>query len=109
MKRSPLFVCLLFGSVLPAQAQAPAVYRWSKPIDLGPRKNEEIAAVVIDSDVFAATRSGLPDLRVVDEQIAEVPFQIEPEVEYRQERTRQSFEPQVMSLREEGRAIEIHL
>jgi hypothetical protein len=103
------FAVLLLGLALPAQAQAPVPYRWSKPIDLGPIKNEEIVSITLDSDIFAATRAGLPDLRVVDDQNAEVPFQIEPDVEYRQERTRQSFDTQVVSLREEGKAIEIHL
>jgi hypothetical protein len=105
---SPLLVWLL-GSALPVAAQAPVIYRWSKSIELKPRKNEEVAAVVLDSAVFAATRAGFPDLRVIDEQLAEVPFQIEPDVEYREERTRRSFDTQVVSLREEGRAIEIHL
>jgi hypothetical protein len=110
MKWLPLlFVSSTFGLALPAEAQAPVTYHWSKPINLGAIKNEEIASVTLDSEVFAATRAGLADMRVVDDQEAQVPFQIEQDMEYRQERTRRSFDMQVVSLREEGKAIEIRL
>ncbi len=84
-------------------------FRFWKPIDRGAAKDEEIVAFTLDSDIFAATRAGLPDLRIVDEAQAEAPYLIEPQVEYRQERTRQTFNTDIVTLRPDGNAIEVHL
>ena len=104
-----LVACLVLGSVLPLAAQEPARYRFWRDIDRGAAPSEEIVAFTLDSDVYAATRDAFPDLRVFDDAQAEAPYQIEPDVEFREERTRHTFPTEVVSLHEEGTAIEIRL
>ena len=41
-------------------------FRFSKEIDRGEAEQESILAVTFDSDVYAATRAGFPDLRIFD-------------------------------------------
>ena len=52
--------------------------RFSKELDRGAAAGEEILAVVLDSDIYAATRDGYPDLRIVDDRGAIVPYLLEP-------------------------------
>lgn len=94
-----------------AQAQNPTStsFRFWKPIDRDAAQAEEIVAFTLDSDVYDATRAGLSDLRVLDEAQAEAPYVIEPEFEFRQERSRQSFNSNIVTLRPDGNAIEVHL
>ena len=49
------------------------------------------------------------DLRILDETDAEAPYQIEPDVEYREERIRHTGEVEIISLREEGNSIEVRV
>lgn len=104
-----LVACLTLGAALPAAAEAPTPFRYWKTIDRGGAQDEEIVAFVLDSDVYGATRGGFPDMRVVDDVQAEAPFQLEPDVEFREERTRQAFGTEIVSLREEGTAVEVRL
>jgi hypothetical protein len=110
MKRVHGFLaCLVLISAAQAQNPTAGRFRFVKTIDRAAAKDEEIVAFTLDSDIYAATRAGLPDLRIVDEAQAEVPFVIEPQVEYRQEHTRQSFNTEIVALRPDGNAIEVHL
>jgi hypothetical protein len=104
-----LVACLILFSAVQAQNQTSVRFRFWKPIDRGAGKDEEIVAFTLDSNIYAATRAGLPDLRVVDEAQAEAPYLIEPQIEFRQERTRQTFNTDIVMLRPNGNAIEIHL
>jgi hypothetical protein len=104
-----VITCVLGSFALLAAVSATANLHYWKAIDSGTIKDEEIVAVTFDSDLFAATRAGYPDLRIVDEQQNEVPCQCEPAVEYRQTRTRQSVATQVVSLHQEGNAIQLRL
>lgn len=110
MKLLPaLTVCLILGSTMPAGAETLGRFRFWKPVDRGPSQDEEIIAGILDSDIYAATRAGLPDLRIGDQTEAEVPFQLEPDVEFREERTRQPFATEIVSLHEDGNAIEVRV
>jgi hypothetical protein len=102
-------VCLVVGSGFSAWAQTPEQFRFSKSIEREPARDEEIVACPLDSDVYAATRESFPDLRLVDEAGAEVPYQLEPDVEFREDRTRRPFATEVVALREEGPSIEVRL
>jgi len=98
-----LVACLML--VAAVQAQNQTRFRFLKPIDRGAARDEEIVAFTLDSDIYAATRAGLPDLRIVDEAQAEEPYLIEPQVEYRQERLRQTFSTDIVTLRKDGNGI----
>jgi len=113
-----LAVCLVFGcalpvwgrlSSLPLMAEEPGQFRFWRDVARESSKEEEILSFTFDSDIYAATRDGLPDLRILDETLTEAPYQIEPDVEYREERTRHSGQVEVVSLREEGNAIEVRV
>ena len=105
-----LFCALAFLSGFsPATAGEAERFRFSREVDRGAAKNEEILSFTLDSDIYAATRDGLPDLRILDDTQSEAPYQIEPEVEYREEKTRHSGPTEVVSLREEGNAIEVQV
>lgn len=109
----PLFwafaLCLALGWVLPAAAESPGRFRFWRQIDRGASSEEEILTFALDSDIYAATRDGLPDLRILDGADREAPCQIEREVEYREQRTRHRGQVEGLSLREQGNAIEIGL
>lgn len=103
------FVCLLLLLALPAAA-APLAYRYAKPIERGPAAQEEIVAVPLDSQVYAASRDGFPDLRVLDASGAETPFLLEKIQETRSESARVWHGAEVASLRHlGGNRIEILL
>ncbi len=108
---------LVFGLVLLTQsgpsglvrAEGPAEFRFWRDVVRPPAKEEEILSFTLDSDMYAAMRDGLPDLRILDENDAGAPYQIEPDVEFREERTRHTGSLEVVSLREEGNAIEVRV
>lgn len=101
--------CLFLGWGVCAVAEEPGRFRFFRDIERGATGEEEILTFALDSDIYAATRDGLPDLRVFDDAHREAPFQIEPEVEYHEERTRRFGRVEGLSLREQGNAIEIRL
>ena len=90
---------LLLVSVVCAQNPMSVRFRFWKPIDRPAAKDEEIVTFTLDSDIYAATRAGMPDVRVLDEGQVETPFLIEPQVEYRQERSHQIFRTEIVKLR----------
>ena len=59
-------------------------------------------AVVLDSDIYAATRDGYPDVRVVDDRGATVPYLIEPVAKRATARLRQTCASKVASLHVDG-------
>lgn len=104
-----LFACLVFVSVVLADAQPLVRFRYWKPIDRAAAKDEEIVAFNLDSDIYAATRPGIPDLRVLDDVQAEAPYQLEADMEYREERTHQSFSTEIVTLKPDGNTLEVSL
>lgn len=109
MKTLGLSVCLVLVAMVSGADQTPVRFRYWKPIDRAAAKEEEIVAFNLDSDIYAATRPGYPDLRVIDEAMAEAPYQIEPDLEHREERTRQSFSTELVKARPDGNALEVQL
>jgi hypothetical protein len=93
---------------LPAAEEA-ASYRYWREVERGASRSEDILAFRLDSDIYAATRIGLPDLRILDDLDAEAPYQIEPEVEFRDERIRSTLDTEVVGLEEKGGSIEIRV
>jgi len=82
--------------------------RFSKELDRGAATGEEILAVTLDSDIYAATRDGYPDLRIVDDRGATVPYVLEPVAERRTTQVRQPCASKVVSLKvDEGKGLEI--
>jgi hypothetical protein len=103
-----MIACLAMGSASLAADEA-AQFRYSRQVDRGKARGEDIVAFSLDGEIYAATRDGLPDLRVLDGDHVAAPYQTEPNVEYFEERSRQTFPTEVTSLREEDGAVEIRL
>lgn len=64
-------VCL--GAGAPALADEPA-FRFGREVKPPPLKQEELLAITLDSDVFAATQAGLADVRLHDADGKAVPY-----------------------------------
>lgn len=109
MKTLGLSFCLVLVAIVSAAGQAPVRFRYWKPIDRPAAKDEEIVAFNLDSDIYAATRPNYPDLRVIDEAMAEAPYQIEPDLERREERIRQPFDTEIVKARPDGNALEVQV
>jgi hypothetical protein len=104
--RLALIFC--FGLSLTAQAAdgEPAL-QFSKELDRG-AIGEEILAVLLDGDIYAATRDGFPDLRIVDDRGAAVPYLLEPVAQRHTTQVRQPCASKVVSLHvDEGKGLEI--
>ena len=99
-----LIICLVFPH--PGSAAGPP-FRFRKDID-GQTAAEEIMAVVLDPEVHAATRDGYPDLRILDEAGAEVPFLLEQAKHREIVKVREACPSDVVSLRDrDGKSLEI--
>ena len=83
-------------------------YRYWKAVEQTQTAGEEILSVVLDGEIYAATADGLPDLRILDQSGAEVPYQLQQDTERKVERVRRATPSSVVSLKEQGEAIEIH-
>ncbi|MGR8935503.1 MAG: hypothetical protein ACU837_14090 [Gammaproteobacteria bacterium] len=96
--------------LLQAGATATEAYRFSRPIEWRGNGREELLAVPLDSRVYAATRAGFPDLRVVDRDAQEIPYLLEKAAETHIVRSRQNSGSKVLALRKkDANAIEITL
>ncbi len=104
-----LAVVLFAGlSAFAAAAEGDQRFQFRKQIDLGRAAGEEIVAVPLDSEVYAGTRDGYPDLRVVDDSSAFVPYLLEQTGKKRTNQLRESCASKLLSLRvEEGKGLEI--
>jgi hypothetical protein len=98
-----------FGLVLPATAaDRDGSLRFRKELDRGAASGDEILAVSLDSDIYAATRDGYPDLRILDDRSAAVSYLLEPAAARRTIKVRESCTSRVASLHvDEGKALEI--
>ena len=102
-------LCLLLVWALPSAAAEPETFRFHKEIEHGETGEESMIAVTFDDDVFAATRDGLPDLRVLDGQGRQTPLLIEKVVENIDYSVRKPLRSRVVSLREQGDDLKIIL
>lgn len=83
-------------------------FRFRKDLDRAASAGDEILAVPLDIDIYAATRDGYPDLRIVDDRNMQVPYMLEPVAERRTIHVREACASQVTSLHvENGKALEI--
>ena len=98
-----------FGlSVTASAADVEPALRFRKALDRGAASGEEILAVVLDRDIYAATRDGYPDVRIVDDRGTAVPYLLEPIAKHRTIQVRQPCAAKVVSLHvDEGRGLEI--
>jgi hypothetical protein len=90
-------------------AEEATPFRFWREIKLAKTTGDEIVAFDLDSLIYAETRDGLPDLRVLDDHDTGTPYKTELNVEYSEQRSRQAFPTVVTSLRENGGAVEILL
>lgn len=75
-----LLSALLTLTAATAPAQTPLEYR--RDI-LRADRREAVTLVPLDSAVYAATRDGLPDVRIIDDLGREIPFAVRPDVRRR--------------------------
>ncbi len=104
-----LAVMFCLGLALSATAAdgEPAL-RFRKDLDRGAATGEEILAVPLDSDIYAATRDAYPDLRIRDDRGTQVPYLLEPAAERRTIHVHETCASTVASLHvDEGKALEI--
>jgi hypothetical protein len=105
--RLAVMFCLVLSLTAHAADEEPRL-RFRKELDRGAATGEEILAVFLDSDIYAATRDGYPDLRIVDERGAMVPYLLEPVAQRRTDQVREPCASKVVSLRvDEGKGLEI--
>ena len=93
-------------------ADEPAVFRFTRPIDVEALTQEELVAVPLDSDVYAATRDRFPDLRVVGADERLVPFLIRRVSETGTQKIQKSWsasDPKLQPLDNNGMEIRISL
>lgn len=100
---------LVPGSVVAEEAES---FRYSRPIQMVGPAQEELFSVLLDSDVYAATRDSFPDLRVLDDEDRLVPFLIRRVSEARTEQVRKfwtAVNPTLRPLDNNGMEIRIIL
>ena len=102
------FILIVGLSVAATAAEKEPHFRFRKEIELGRATGEEIIAVPLDSDVYAGTRDGYPDLRIVDDRGEFVPYLIEKIGKKRINQVREPCASKLSSLRvDEGKGLEI--
>ncbi|HKI20197.1 MAG TPA: DUF3999 family protein [Isosphaeraceae bacterium] len=82
----------------PSMGAGESRFRFSKELDRGAAALEEILAVPLDLDIYAAARDGFPDLRIRDDAGTEVPYVLEQVNEQRTEHVRESCASELVSL-----------
>lgn len=94
----------------PTLAAEPASFHFSRPLAWPGAEQEELLSVALDNRIYAATRSGFPDLRVVDQDGAEIPYLLQKELETRTETRRETSKSKLLALKKKGgKAVEITL
>jgi hypothetical protein len=100
---------IVLGMSSAVAAEQAADYRFFKHLNREPTQAEEIAFFTPDAEIYAATRDGLPDMRIRDDIGTETPYHIESDIERSEQRIRHTMETMIQSLTEEGKNIEIRL
>jgi len=108
MRQTIRIALAVFVGATALVSSAPS-FRFSKAIGIGTAVREQMVLVNLDDDVYAATRDGYPDVRVLDNNGAEVPYLLERATEDH-ETVRQHYAVEVLSLKEKpDNRIEIHV
>jgi hypothetical protein len=95
-------------SLTASAADSQSRWQFRKELDRSTATGEEILAVPLDSDIYAATRDGFPDVRIIDDRGAEVPYLVEPAARRRKIEVREPCDSKVVSGRpDEGKGLEI--
>jgi len=92
------FAFIAWAAAGPALAAEPA-FQFSKEIQSPALKQEELLAVPLDSDVFAATQEGLADVRVLDGEGNPVPYLLRQAQTTRARRVRKTWPARNFSAR----------
>lgn len=103
----------VLGIELPSPAAEPRPYRFFKEVQAKPRDKEELLAVPLDSEIYAATQNGpanIPDIRVYDNAGREISYLLEKVSEKRTETIRRIWAARDIRLKtlDEG-GLEIHV
>lgn len=106
MVRSAIAAVLLL-TALPCLAAGPGAFRFLKDAQRPDAGKENLLAITLDSDIYAATREGLPDFRIFDRKDQEVPYLLEKVTEGRSQMVRETSASAVASLHEQDNAIEV--
>ncbi|MEN6458671.1 MAG: DUF3999 family protein [Thermoguttaceae bacterium] len=104
-----LMCCWLLGFALQSFAAQPEMFRFSKPINRDQISKETILSVILDSDVYAATRSDFRDLRIFDNQGHETPYLIEKVTEPRMHTLRTLCGSTVKALHKHAEELDVLL
>lgn len=97
----------------PLNAEDPAYFfKYSRPFEIEETDPGELFAVALDSDVYAATRNGFPDVRLLDGEQRLVPFLIRSIAETRTRLVRKTWtavNPELKPLDNNGMEIRLTL
>ncbi len=105
-----LIVAFTFS--VPVLGEDSETFQFSRPIEIPGDVQEELCAVPLDSEIYAATRDGFPDLRVLDEAQRSVPFLIRKVSESRTKKVRAFWaatDPMLKPLGVNGMEIRVRL
>lgn len=91
MTRAILCAAILCGIASSASLAGESAFQLSKELDLPQLEQEELVAVPLDSEVYAATAPGLPDIRILDGDGYEVSYLLRKATTTRQETVRKSW------------------
>jgi len=106
-KKILLCACLLLAQTV---ALGSETYRFSRPIEWQGSGQQELLTVPLDNRVYAATRDGFPDLRLVDQDGIETPYLLERAAGTRSVTSRLGCKSKLLSLKKKtGKTIEIVL
>ena len=108
MTKQLSLVLFLGLSVAAGAADKEPRFQFRKEIELAQPTGEEIITVPLDSDVYAGTRDGYQDLRIVDDRGTFVPYLLEHIGNKRIQQVRETCASKLVSLRvDQGKGLEI--
>lgn len=85
------------------------LFRFGKELRRVESRQEDFVAARLDADIYAATRDGVPDLRLIDASGAEVPYQLESAADRGETRVLRATRAEVRALRESDDSLELHV
>lgn len=94
--------CCLLASSFAGAAAEPAAMRYFKTVERQKIGQESLLAAPLDSQIYAATQDGFPDLRLFDETGAETPYLLEKSVEPHSEIVHVQHPGDVIALHKKG-------
>lgn len=99
----------LLGLLIPVSlvAEDSPAFRWQKTITFDAESKSILNTVPLDSDVYAQTREGFPDLRLRDRDGQPVPFLIRQQIKQREETSRVSWAASNSELKPTDDGLEI--